>query len=603
MSSGHRPGSQPARAPTWLPRPWLRATVTRHRPHARSYVANRQSLQCRTDEIPAITGPNDPHRFAIGRPAGRLETAFRGGLRAVSARPGHPFSLSISKAPTMVMKSTCLRARSGRGRAAVAAALMARLAHAQSPYVKAEIPQSDRVAGSSQVPTPDTNKANQHFREGVAAFQRGEADLAVREFESAFEASPHHAVLYNLGLAYAAVGRPVEAVDALSHYLEEGGASITLDRRRRVADALGLYQKRIGEVVLTVAPSPEMSEVSVDGRSVAPAMLATPIRLATGIHGIVVQAPTMSTEARSVTIVAGQRQQLQITLVRQPFASLAGPATAGALRIACEVPDVLVQIDGVPQSAKEPSHFQLLSPGPHRLTFLRDGFERDERHVQLVPEKVQEVTCQMRIRRDLPANRTARLLVQGSLANARLLLDGMGYGGEPVPAGRHRLVVSCDGCDPWLEELVLTAGETRSISLNSRLLSEGARRLEAQKSQRRTWAWIAGGTGLALGATAAVLAAVQHQEKNDWIADGESLKQQLASGDRSDSVMNATLDHQHQALAIQQTGVAAMATALVGAALLSAAAYLYWGEPSVGLSRAPGATTGRAATQWPIPWW
>src|SRR5690606_26333743 len=49
--------------------------------------------------------------------------------------------------------------------------------------------------------------AADHFDRGLAYVDQREFSLAVQEFERAYELGRHFGVLYNLGLAYAAVGR------------------------------------------------------------------------------------------------------------------------------------------------------------------------------------------------------------------------------------------------------------------------------------------------------------------------------------------------------------------------------------------------------------
>jgi tetratricopeptide (TPR) repeat protein len=57
---------------------------------------------------------------------------------------------------------------------------------------------------------------------------------ALREFNAAYAISPQFAVLFNIGQAHVALGHTVEAIEALSRYLRDGGDRISPSRRTQV---------------------------------------------------------------------------------------------------------------------------------------------------------------------------------------------------------------------------------------------------------------------------------------------------------------------------------------------------------------------------------
>src|SRR5271154_2835885 len=67
-------------------------------------------------------------------------------------------------------------------------------------------------------------EARDRFDRGLKLFNDGDNPGALAEFKRAFELIPNPLVLYNIGLVYAAMGRPVEAVDALDKVLATQGA-------------------------------------------------------------------------------------------------------------------------------------------------------------------------------------------------------------------------------------------------------------------------------------------------------------------------------------------------------------------------------------------
>jgi tetratricopeptide (TPR) repeat protein len=166
--------------------------------------------------------------------------------------------------------------------------------------------------------------ARRHFDRGMELAGEGAYSEALVEFTRAHEISPHFAVLYNIGQAHVALGRPVEAVDALTRYLEQGGAEIPVERRKQV-DAEILKQKaRIAEVeVRTDVPG---AIVSIDGKEIGRTPLSTPIRLAIGTHQIVAAVPGRPSVEQSVTVAGEERRRVDLAIPAAAAAPTLAPA-------------------------------------------------------------------------------------------------------------------------------------------------------------------------------------------------------------------------------------------------------------------------------------
>src|SRR6186997_3263906 len=100
-----------------------------------------------------------------------------------------------------------------------------------------------------------TSSARAHFTQGVEQAQLGDFESASANFEEAYRLSPHYAVLYNLGQAYAALGKSIEAVRAFEMYLESGGQKILPERQTEVRQLILLSKKRVGYVAFEIEPS------------------------------------------------------------------------------------------------------------------------------------------------------------------------------------------------------------------------------------------------------------------------------------------------------------------------------------------------------------
>jgi tetratricopeptide (TPR) repeat protein len=437
-----------------------------------------------------------------------------------------------------------------------------------------------------------TEAADRHFRTGVAAFQKGDAYEAVVEFEAAYATSPHFGVLYNLGLAYAAVGRPVEAIATLKRYLEMAGPELQSDRRGQTEAAIASSQKRIGSIRIVAVPA--NAEVTVDGRAVDPSRTKDPILLAQGTHGVVVKIPGKAADARSVTVRAGETEE--ITLADGPDLA---PRDMGALRVDCAVPDTSIEIDGEKRPKLDSSAAELLRPGRHRVRFARDGYSIDEKQIALQPGRLSEARCDLRTDPALPPSRAAKVVVKSSCLSPTVTLDDASYRGEPVPPGRHRVSVQCVGFLPFSAGVNLGPGDTRVITADLVLSPEARARADRDRVSRRTWAFVIGGTGLAFGATSAVLFVVNEKRSSEWHDESRALNAQLAAGNPpSPELIAASLDHQSRAVAIQRTGDIAVGTAIVGGALLAVSTVLFVLDASSSTAQAARA----ASPVFPVRW-
>jgi tetratricopeptide (TPR) repeat protein len=77
-------------------------------------------------------------------------------------------------------------------------------------------------------------EARAHYAKGLELAGQNGYEEALREFNAAYDISPQFAVLYNIGQAHIALGHTVEAIEALTRYLRDGGDQISPTRRTLV---------------------------------------------------------------------------------------------------------------------------------------------------------------------------------------------------------------------------------------------------------------------------------------------------------------------------------------------------------------------------------
>jgi hypothetical protein len=165
---------------------------------------------------------------------------------------------------------------------------------------------------------PASNKAEarRHFQVGVSEAQAGAYREAVIEFTRAYELSPNFAVLYNLGMAQAALGDAAAAMTTFDRYLAEGGKAVPADRRAKVTGELKGLAPRTGSIVARV--SPEAAKLTLDGAAVERAAAGQGVRVNVGVHKLAASADGYLPGEQAVTVASGDTATVTLALAAVP---------------------------------------------------------------------------------------------------------------------------------------------------------------------------------------------------------------------------------------------------------------------------------------------
>jgi tetratricopeptide (TPR) repeat protein len=169
-------------------------------------------------------------------------------------------------------------------------------------------------------------QAAAHYARGIDLAKQGLYEAALEQFNQAYATSPHFAVLYNIGQAQIALGRPLAAIEALASYLRDGADKVPLSRREQVQAQIALLEAKLGE--LTISTERPGVAIRVDDRDIGRTPLFQPIRLAAGTHTITATAPDGAQITRVVTLAEAERRRLELAFAGEAPGAAAPASTA-----------------------------------------------------------------------------------------------------------------------------------------------------------------------------------------------------------------------------------------------------------------------------------
>jgi len=416
-----------------------------------------------------------------------------------------------------------------------------------------------------RVAFPDSGpSARDLFASGLEFVRNGDFEAAAAQFERAYRVSPNYAVLYNLGQAYVALGKPVEAVQALEKFLEVGGAAIDPTRRSEVQDLISFNEKRIGFASLIVEPP--NAEISIDGRPAAKGAAREHVALSTGTHSVTATADGYTPFIGTLEITREKTTTLTVAL---RAVEKVAPSAVGLLAIECAVPAARVALDG---GAPLPQTTEALpvTGGTHVVTCERKGYLPFRTQLEINQPRVTRIVCDLRIDPHLLPSDTGIVSLTIPGPRADVWIDGRRSAlTARLPEGPHRVYVQRTGFESWTHLVVVRPGFPETIAVNLRPTPEHALELQQAAKLRRTWAYVIGGTGLALLGSSAALYVSNNQRYTSWQQQRDALARDIQNQRWSPTLSDRAQNLQTQAASIQSRDDLAVGGAILGGALLS----------------------------------
>jgi hypothetical protein len=342
-------------------------------------------------------------------------------------------------------------------------------------------------------------EARERFDRGLRLFEKGENAGALAEFKRVNEIIPNPLVLYNMGLVYAAMNRPVEAVDTLGAFLAQS-TSGQREQRKHATEIRDEQATRIARLVVNTQPP---VTVEIDGIEVGTTPLVEPIRVASGAHVVGAQAPGFLPTRKEVTL-AGQVTET-LTLVLQPAATRMAQLVVTSSPVGAEVAVNGERVGVTPLPASV-----AVAPGSVRVEISRPGYLHVERTITLGDGAHGELAFTLNEDPSAPTSTKGALRILASEPDVDISIDGVprGVGGAPVmlPAGPHELRVARAGFEPYQQTTSVTAGGDTPVVIDLNPTPETRARYEDSIKTRREVGWSILGAGAVVAIAGGVYA-------------------------------------------------------------------------------------------------
>ena len=340
-------------------------------------------------------------------------------------------------------------------------------------------------------------------------------------------------MLFNIGLVYAAMDRPVESAATLEKVLKDAGPlkPENLARAQVVKDE---QEKRIALVeVTTNVPA----TIEVDGLEVGTTPLAAPLQVAAGTRVIGALASGHLPARREISVAGQTRVPLALEL-RPSEARLAH------IEIRCALPGADVFVDGV-LTGKTPLAASITTePGTRAVELRRAGYVTQKRDILLQDGAHGELTFDP----DIDATATAtsgRLRLQIAEGEILVTVDGRQHGvyrqGIAIPPGPHLVRLERAGFEPENRQVVIPQGSELLLRVDLRPTPETREAHVTRARTYRFWAWTTAISGVVLGGGSTGLALWSNGKASDAESNLHRVEQDAARG--SGSACDPSLAH------------------------------------------------------------
>ncbi len=379
------------------------------------------------------------------------------------------------------------------------------------PAEPAKPPEAKKVDDAARA------EAAHRFDRGLQLFDSGDNAGALAEFKRTYEILPNPVVLYNIGLVYAAMARPVEATDALETAVGSGGLSPK--QLERGKQTLAEQKARVGR--LNVTTTPDGARIEVDNVEVARTPLSAPIRISEGSHIIGAVAEGFAPGRKEVVVAGNSDAMLHLDLVPTQGKRLANltvrTSTAGAD----------VRVDGQVVGHTPLATSVTLVAGHHAVELRRPGYTPVTREVDVGEGATGDLAFELVVDPASLSTDGATLVLDPSESPVELSVDGerKGIYAGPLrlPRGPHHISVAAAGFIPLERDVNLDGVQTNLVRLVLEPTPDKRASYRSNAYFHRTWGWVGVISGAVIAGGSAAFAVVASGQKSDAQKDLDAI--------------------------------------------------------------------------------
>jgi len=397
------------------------------------------------------------------------------------------------------------------------AALIASLGLLGSSLASAADPPADAAAATKA-------EAARRFDRGLSLFNEGDNAGALAEFKQTYALMPNPIVLYNIGLVYAAMGRPVDAVDALGAVATSD--ALSPEQKTRAQSTLVDQQARIGRVSVTTVP--DGARIDVDGVEVAKTPLSAPLRVAEGSHVIGAVAEGYAHAHKEIVVAGNADASVSFELV------LGQNKVPANLTVHSRTLAADVRLDGKSAGTTPLATSLSIPNGHHTVALARPGYKTEQRDVELGEGATGEVTLDLTVEPSALAKDGADFVLKVREPNVDVTIDDehLGSYSAPLrlPKGPHHLALRVAGYVPFEQDITLDPAKPLVLAPALMPTPELRQAHDANVRLHRTLGWAGIGGGIAFAGAGTVLLVLGSSAKSSAQKDLNAANAVIAAG-------------------------------------------------------------------------
>ncbi len=366
-------------------------------------------------------------------------------------------------------------------------------------------------------------EARERFDRGLQLFNDGDNTGALAEFKRAYDLIPNKILLLNIGLVYAAMGRPVESVSALDKLLADT-KDLDATRVQKARSTRDLQSRRVGMLRITTNVP---ASIEIDGLQVAQTPQAEPLRVAGGTHVVSAVAAGHLPLRREVSVAGGATESLTLDL--SPSESRLAHIT-----VRSATPGADVVLDGQVVGRTPLPASLSVAAAAHVVELRRRGFMARKQDIVLGDGAQGDIVFDLQEDSQAPASDFGRLVLQPSEGEVELTVNGKPLGvyrdSVRLPVGPHTLRIERAGFDPVDRAVEISAVAESHVKITLRPTPETRSTFVDSTRARRRWAMVSLIGGVVIAGTSVALFITNQSALDDASKSRARIDDSFAAG-------------------------------------------------------------------------